>query len=954
MASDFILSAVRYGNRPHVREYINQGNDVNATDARDDNNTLLMIAAKKGWSEIGVMLLEAGADVNRKNKNGATALHFAAHGYFVNFIEKLIQFKANVFAKDNDGNTCLHYISKLLKDDRDSRPPRRTIDTIAMHYANGKMNVDLQNHLGESPLHHACSMGLTEVAGFLLEKGALITAKDDKDETPLHKAVKYPETLGFLLLNENGQSFLNCANKDGDTVLHLASRKGMRESVEKLLNQQELNTEVTNLKGLTALHVASAEGHHNIAMLLATKNKNLLVKTDDKKETFFHLAAREGNGEVIQKLIDFIRADDDAVNHCYLLNKKLNVNGLTPLLVAIETNNNEELVRLLRSAGAKLFPSKDINCISLVLKYLKNNTSILKHGSEELLEETVEDTEQNVIKFLVDNELALKEREELVDLFKTIEDKASKPMCKSKHRVKTIYKSKLETSPGLVQNLETINRKYPITAGKKCVLSFVSVCAYLFGVALYGYDVTTDVLFTRNMYRKSMSSSNGSSCKGDLYEKNFGLQDGFNCSNFDDCKKYINDIHEKMEDCSMKDSRFNETEKHNFYNEIYLISLAHCIILPVVSVLVFVAMIYYKKKDTFRQLLWKFPNPLITKMKILKLNWELYKLESERTDDDEKVGAKKREIENQRDYENFSVILEASLESSFQMWFQAIFLFPLFLFLVQSTYTKFVIMRIFSVVGSFLSTAYSIVFCRNLDKRNTYSVVNIGLMFIRTLCQVVSRTLIVGSYIYISNEGQFHALTTVKIYYGCFAIMFCFNVFFYQENFFDCKNFWNELFEITINSLGSVFSYNNYGLRKMIGKKDQKHHVSQFMKQAIYMTLTTVALICFTVQTVIKAKQEDEIHIYDVNGQKRTLSHEILYRYLICGWAFYVVAMLCNTFFYAVHPSEVDFDQWDDKFKVFVFGKERDWRCWKKPEESNLEMERRDNREPLMNDIRDI
>ena len=73
-----------------------------------------------------------------------------------------------------------------------------------------------------------------------------------------------------------------------------------------------------------------------------------------------------------------------------------------------------------------------------------------------------------------------------------------------------------------------------------------------------------------------------------------------------------------------------------------------------------------------------------------------------------------------------------------------------------------------------------------------------------------------------------------------------------QENFFDCKNFWNELFEITINSLGSVFSYNNYGLRKMIGKKDQKHHVSQFMKQAIYMTLTTVALIWLVFQIIIQ------------------------------------------------------------------------------------------------------
>jgi len=110
------------------------------------------------------------------------------------------------------------------------------------------------------------------------------------------------------------------------------------------------------------------------------------------------------------------------------------------------------------------------------------------------------------------------------------------------------------------------------------------------------------------------------------------------------------------------------------------------------------------------------------------------------------------------------------------------------------------------------------------------------------------------------------------------------------------------------------------------------------MKQTVYVTLSAVALLVFTFLTVIEAKksEQDKISIYDVNGQKRDLSHQALYNFLIVGWVSYIVAVICNISYYAVHPSEVDFDEWDDKFKFYFLGTLRDWSCGTKPERENV------------------
>ena len=51
--SGYIFDAVTFGNKGKVEEYVRNKGNVNARDS--DGNTLLMIAAKKGWYGIGIV-----------------------------------------------------------------------------------------------------------------------------------------------------------------------------------------------------------------------------------------------------------------------------------------------------------------------------------------------------------------------------------------------------------------------------------------------------------------------------------------------------------------------------------------------------------------------------------------------------------------------------------------------------------------------------------------------------------------------------------------------------------------------------------------------------------------------------------------------------------------------------------------------------------------------------------
>jgi len=74
--------------------------------------TSLHLASLRGDTEIVELLLEAGANVNIKNKFGWTPLHLAAREGHIDIVQMLLEAGANIGAKNKFGRTPLDYAVK--------------------------------------------------------------------------------------------------------------------------------------------------------------------------------------------------------------------------------------------------------------------------------------------------------------------------------------------------------------------------------------------------------------------------------------------------------------------------------------------------------------------------------------------------------------------------------------------------------------------------------------------------------------------------------------------------------------------------------------------------------------------------------------------------------------------------------------------------------------------------
>lgn len=98
---------------------IKKGADI---EARERNGaTALMMAFKSAQPQTARMLMEQGANVNVKDKEGTTVLMTVCMRGYTGFVRKLLEKGVNVNAKNKDGETALDYaqdedVRKLLKE----------------------------------------------------------------------------------------------------------------------------------------------------------------------------------------------------------------------------------------------------------------------------------------------------------------------------------------------------------------------------------------------------------------------------------------------------------------------------------------------------------------------------------------------------------------------------------------------------------------------------------------------------------------------------------------------------------------------------------------------------------------------------------------------------------------------------------------------------------------------
>jgi ankyrin repeat protein len=194
--------------------------------------------------------------------------------------------------------------------------------------ANGTAK-DKQNEA--SPLHYASIEGSADLCELLVRYGADVTAVRDGGWTPLMLAVLFsrPASVCRPLISS---ASVNMTDLDGDQALHMASRKGLTETVQ-LLVECDADTSALNKRRQTPLH-AAAGGDKDCPELCETllQHGARTDAADKDGNQPLHLACKQGHSGIEKLLVDY-GADVTATN----------LDGHTPVfLVTQQFSETEE------------------------------------------------------------------------------------------------------------------------------------------------------------------------------------------------------------------------------------------------------------------------------------------------------------------------------------------------------------------------------------------------------------------------------------------------------------------------------------------------------------------------------------------------------------------------------------------------------------------------------------
>ena len=241
-ADDPLIEAVKSTDTAGVRALLAQGVDVNAR--QGDGATALHWAAHRNDLETTAVLLGAGADANAANELGATPLWLACVSGGGALVERLLDAGANPNAALSSGETVLMSAARAGNAD--------AVGLLLAHSADANV---AEGSRGQTALMWAVAQQHADVARMLVEHGADVHARS----AVWHQL---ENTAG----NTNSSGDFEMAH-GGSTPLLFAARQGDVETARVLLaTGADVND--TAAAGTSALVVAVHSGHGALAMYL--------------------------------------------------------------------------------------------------------------------------------------------------------------------------------------------------------------------------------------------------------------------------------------------------------------------------------------------------------------------------------------------------------------------------------------------------------------------------------------------------------------------------------------------------------------------------------------------------------------------------------------------------------------------------------------------------------------
>ncbi|KRZ25882.1 Leucine-rich repeat serine/threonine-protein kinase 1 [Trichinella pseudospiralis] len=260
-----ILQTLSYGNGDLLRELLRSDFQHYVHWQNEFGQTFLHIASSVPGNSCVKVLLEEGSEVNATTHvtcGSKTPLHLSAAGNDVNTCILLVQYGADLFARDSEGNTPLQCaqmqnfkeVSNYLLDEIEKRRIKITELQDKLHVACMKADLNETEFLlkeaesnfiygivneplldGSNLLFKVCEAGLTKVAELLIKFGSVGIVNAASFNSPLHIAITANHVDIVKLLLKHFPELVQMSTSGKCLPIHTAARVGNLEMVKLLL-----------------------------------------------------------------------------------------------------------------------------------------------------------------------------------------------------------------------------------------------------------------------------------------------------------------------------------------------------------------------------------------------------------------------------------------------------------------------------------------------------------------------------------------------------------------------------------------------------------------------------------------------------------------------------------------------------------------------------------------------
>jgi len=233
------------------------------------------------------LLLNAGSDVNARNRRASTPLHWAIRDEAK--VRLLLEHGAGIDLKQADGRTPLYQAASLGNGNAIIR---------LLLEKGADPNIATAN--GQTPLIAASTRGNVEGMRLLISKKAVVDVKNGAGATALMAGAASREPQAVKLLLDNGAD-ANALTKKHESALANAATAGVEESV-KLLLARDANVNTPDDRGYSPLMYAAASESMNARIVQDLLDKGADANVTGEGETPRSLAAKRGETEVARLL----------------------------------------------------------------------------------------------------------------------------------------------------------------------------------------------------------------------------------------------------------------------------------------------------------------------------------------------------------------------------------------------------------------------------------------------------------------------------------------------------------------------------------------------------------------------------------------------------------------------------------------------------------------------------